>query len=50
MGRLLDALRQTGAQAQASEVIERLQAAGRFQLFLLQEGHGEKFRFGREAD
>jgi hypothetical protein len=40
----------SGGRAQAAELIERLPAAGMFQLFCEQEGHAEKFRFGREAD
>jgi hypothetical protein len=47
---LLDALGAVGAQAQASELIERLPAAGQFQLFCTQEGRKDQFRFGRQAD
>ena len=47
---LLYALRRVGAQAQAAALIERLPAAGRFELFLEQEGRREPFRFGRDAD
>jgi hypothetical protein len=48
--RLLDALRKVGDQAQVAELIERLPAVGLFELFLKEEGRGEKFRFGRRAD
>ena len=44
---LLEQLRKAGARAQAAELIERLPAAGLFQLFREQEGCGQKFRFGR---
>jgi hypothetical protein len=47
---LLGALREAGAPAQAAELIERLPAAGMFQLFLNEEVRGEQFWFGREAD
>jgi hypothetical protein len=47
---LQGALRAAGASAQAAELIERLPAAGLFQLFSSQEGREERFRFGREAD
>ena len=47
---LLDALRKAGARAQAAELIERLPAAGLFQLFCRQEGRADQFRFGRQAD
>ena len=49
MTTLLDSLRKAGARAQAAELIERLPAAGLFQLFS-EQGGGEQFRFGREAD
>jgi hypothetical protein len=47
---LLRALRQARAQAQAARLIQRLPAAGMFQLFCEQEGHEKQFRFGREPD
>jgi hypothetical protein len=47
---LLEALRAAEAGAHAARLVERLPAAGQFQLFCGQEGHGEEFRFGREAD
>lgn len=47
---LIGALRDAEATSQAAELIERLPAAGQFQLFCEQEGRGEKFRFGRSAD
>jgi hypothetical protein len=47
---LLAALREAEASAQAAELIERLPAAGMFQLFREQQGRREQFRFGREAD
>ena len=47
---LLRALREAGAQEQADVLIDRLPGAGMFQLFRDQEGHQERFRFGREAD
>ena len=50
VARLLDMLRAAGARTQAAELIERLAAAGRFGLFLQQEGRAEQFRFGREAN
>jgi hypothetical protein len=50
VAKLLDALRQVGAVAQAAELTKRLPAAGQFQLFSKQEGRGEQFRFGLEAD
>jgi hypothetical protein len=48
--RLLDTLLEARTSAQAAELIERLPAAGMFQLFCAQEGRGEEFRFGRETD
>lgn len=50
IAKLLDALYATGTRAQATTLIERLPAAGRFELFCRQEGPAEQFRFGREAD
>jgi hypothetical protein len=47
---LLEAVREAGTVAQAAELIERLPVAGWFELFRLQEGRAELFRFGREAD
>ena len=47
---VLDTLRSAGARAQAAELIRRLLAEGKFQLYSQQEGGGEQFRFGREAD
>ena len=46
---LLSALHKA-APAQAAKLIERLPAAGMFQLFCEQEGHRGQFRFGRETD
>jgi hypothetical protein len=47
---LLYALREIGAQEQAEVLIDRLPGAGRFDQFCEQEGHQERFRYGREAD
>jgi hypothetical protein len=49
-GGLLETVRKVGTRAEAAEVIERLPAAGLFELFCEQEGRAEKFRFGRKAD
>jgi uncharacterized protein YidB (DUF937 family) len=50
VGRLLDSLRMAGADEQAAALASRLPAAGRFGLFLEQQGSADQFRFGREAD
>ena len=50
MARLLDVLREAGAAEQVTALAERLSAAGMFELFCEQEGHLDRFRFGREAD
>jgi hypothetical protein len=47
---LLGSLRAAGAHQQAAALTGRLPAAGRFDLFLEQEGPADHFRFGREAD
>ena len=47
---LLDALREAGAQEHAKVLIDKLPGAALFELFREQEGHKERFRFGREAD
>jgi len=47
---LLESLRNAGAQEQAAMLSTRLPAAGMFKLFLQQDGMGDRFRFGREAD
>ena len=46
---LLRALREARARPQAAGLIERLRAAGLFQLFCRQDGRESQFRFGREA-
>lgn len=43
-------LYEVGARAQATELIERLPAAGQFQFFFVDEDRESQFRFGREAD
>ena len=50
VARLLTELRQAGARDQITAVINRLPAAGMFELFLEQQGSADQFRFGREAD
>jgi hypothetical protein len=47
---LLVALGEAVAQVQAAELIERLPAAGMFQLFLRQQGRRDKHWSGREAN
>jgi len=43
-------LRAAGAQEQATALTDRLPGAGMFGLFREQDGHQNRFRFGREAD
>ena len=50
VARLLDRLREVGADEQAAVLVCRLPAAGLFRLFLMQHDNGGQFRFGREAD
>ena len=50
VARLLDSLRRAGAHEQAAALAGRLPAAGRFELFLMQNRSADQFRFGREAD
>jgi hypothetical protein len=47
--RLLEALQEAGAQEQARLLLDRLPGEGFFDVWL-EEGHLERFRFGREAD
>jgi hypothetical protein len=47
---LLGRLREAGAQEQVTALTDRLPEAGMFELFREQEGHQDRFRFGREAD
>jgi len=47
---LLHRLREAGAHEQAAALAGRLPAAGKFWLFLEQNGSADQFRFGREAD
>ena len=47
---LLRRLREAGAQEQVTALAERLPGAGLFELFREQEGHKDRFRFGREAN
>jgi hypothetical protein len=47
---LLGALQEAGEPVHTADLIERLPAAGMFELFRKQEGRGETFQFGREAD
>ena len=47
---LLDSLRSAGAEEQVTALVDRLPGAGMFELFLHQEDHQGRFRFGREAD
>ena len=47
---LLYTLREVDAQEQAIALADRLPEAGMFELFCEQEGHRDRFRFGREAD
>jgi hypothetical protein len=47
---LLGELREVGAGEQADVLTARLPGAGMFEFFYRQEGHQERFRFGREAD
>jgi hypothetical protein len=47
---LLDSLRKAGAQEQAAALAGRLPGEGKFELFLKQEDHQDRYRFGREAD
>src|SRR5204862_108953 len=47
---LLAALREAGAAEQAAALASRMPAAVVFGLFLEQDGLGDQFRFGREAD
>lgn len=50
MAKLLKTLQEAEARAQAAKLIERMPAAGRFQLFRKQEGREGQFQFGRDAD
>ena len=50
VARLLDSLREAGAEEQATALADRLPGAGMFELFREQEGRQDRFRFGREAD
>ncbi|MEU0250527.1 hypothetical protein ABZ192_40790 [Streptomyces sp. NPDC006235] len=50
VARLLDALRDVGADEQVTALAERLPAAGHFGLFINHGGHREQFQFGREPD
>ena len=50
VGFLLASLQEAGAQNQVTELVDRLPAAGMFELFRQQEDHQDRFRFGREAD
>ena len=43
-------LQEAGAQEQVTALADRLPGAGMFELFREQEGHQDRFRFGREAD
>jgi len=47
---LLDSLRRAGAHEQAAALVNRLPAAGMFELFLKHEGSADQFQFGRESD
>ena len=47
---LMNALRNVGAEEQASELLDELPAEGRFDLFCTCANHQVLFRFGREAD
>jgi hypothetical protein len=47
---LLDKLRAVGAEKQVTALADRLPAAGMFMIFCEQEGHQNRFRFGREPD
>ncbi len=47
---LPDSLRAAGAESQVMVLASRLPGAGEFSLFRRQEGHQDRFRFGREAD
>ena len=47
---LLRMLRDAGAHEQVTALAERLPGAGMFELFRRQEGHKDRFRFGRETD
>jgi hypothetical protein len=47
--RLLEALQQVNARQQVSIVMDRLPGEGSFEIWI-QEGHIERFHFGREAD
>jgi hypothetical protein len=50
VARLLDSMREAGAEQQAAELTERLPEAGLFQVFVQQAGRQDRFRFGRGAD
>ena len=50
VARLLDSLREAGAEEQTTALADRLPEAGMFELFREQEGRQDRFRFGREAD
>jgi len=47
---LLGGLREAGADEQAAALAARLPTAGMFRLFLKQDGHADRFRFGRDPD
>jgi hypothetical protein len=47
---LLGGLRKAGAGEHAAALTTWMPTAGMFRLFLEQEGHADKFRFGREPD
>jgi hypothetical protein len=47
---LLEGLQEAGAREHAAALAERLPGAGMFYLFLDQEDHRSRFRFGRETD
>jgi len=48
--RLLDSLREAGAQDQLTALADRLPGAGMFELFRKERDPRNKFRFGRGAD
>lgn len=48
--KVLTALREAGADRQATALVERLPGGGQFALFVEQTGTGERFRYGRDPD
>jgi hypothetical protein len=47
---LLASMRAAGADEETAVLADRLPGAGMFELFCTQEGHQNRFRYGREAD